>query len=220
MTPTPPSRALSRRVLIVEDERRLREMLHAAATEAGFEPVAVPSAEAALKQVDREPFAVALLDLNLPGMGGLDLCDHLHRQTPATQVVILTGFGDLDAARRAIRLEVVDFLIKPCGMDDLEQALNRAKTRWLDRLVFDDLPPAEPPAAEPDPPPPQPSAVDEPVAGRVMDVVEREAIFAALDRHRGNRTAAAADLGISVRKLYYRLRQYHRGGHAWPGPPR
>jgi DNA-binding NtrC family response regulator len=206
--------AAARRLLIVEDERRLREMLHAAATEMGLVPTVASSAEGAIRLLEHEAFSVALVDLNLPGMDGLDLCEQLHRCRPPVQVVILTGFGDLDAARRAIRLEVVDFLTKPCGMDDLEMALVRAQRRWLDRWDGP-APVAEPLAEAPVPrPPPAGAGSDAGWARPSIETVERELIVAALGRHGGNRQAAAAELGISVRKLYYRLRQYQR-----PGPP-
>lgn len=214
----PPSamgpRAASQRVLIVEDEKRLRELLHASITEMGLVPSVASSGEGALKLANQSFFALAVVDLNLPGMGGLELCERLAALRLHIQIIILTGFGDLDAARRAIRLEAVDFLTKPCSMDDLENALNRGRLRWLDRWAAG-MEPAEqfrPPAIEPqDPPPPAPlppPADDQ----SPIDQMERQMILAALARNQGNRQAAARELGISVRKIYYRLQQYHRRG--------
>jgi len=202
--------AASRRVLIVEDEHHLREMLHTSLTEMGLHPTACGTAEAALRLANRDFFAIALVDLNLPGIGGLELCEQLLARKPHIQKIILTGFGDLDSARSAIRLEVVDFLTKPCGMDDLERALNRARLRWLDRWSSQST--AEPiplpgPAEEP-----KPMVATTGESPRSMEEVEREMILASLARHNGNRQAAATDLGISVRKLYYRLQQYQRQG--------
>ena len=207
-----PPRSASQRVLIVEDEKRLRELLQASVIEMGLEPTIAASAEAAMKLVSQQFFALAVLDLNLPGMNGMELCERLHQQKPHIQVILLTGFGDLDAARQAIRLEVVDFLTKPCGMDDLEHALNRARLRWLDRwadeltadvtaTVIQELTPAV-----------SASPAAEQLTQRSMEDMERELILASLARHDGNRQAAAAELGISVRKLYYRLQQYQRLG--------
>jgi DNA-binding NtrC family response regulator len=206
--------AASRRVLIVEDERRLREMLHASVTEMGLTPTTASSAEAALKLVQQNFFALALVDLNLPGMSGLEFCERLAQLKLHVQVIILSGFGDLDAARHAIRLEVVDFLTKPCSMDDLENALNRARLRWLDRWAGGNRPAEtlkefeEPPSPAPIPPPPMIEASEQ----VSIDDMERQLILAALARHGGNRQAAALELGISVRKLYYRIQQYQRLG--------
>ena len=153
-----------------------------------------------------------MIDLNLPGMNGLDLCERLHQLKLQIQVIILTGFGDLDAARRAIRLEVVDFLIKPCSMDDLENALNRARLRWLERWADGEVPSPTLPAFEEPMQSTTASAAGELSDQISIDDMERQLILAAISRNHGNRQSAAAELGISVRKLYYRLQQYQRAG--------
>jgi DNA-binding NtrC family response regulator len=208
-----PPHAASRCVLIVEDEKRLRDMLHAAVTEMGLQSTAAASAEAALKLAAHDFFAVAMVDLNLPGMDGLEFCEQLARIKPHIQVIIVTGFGDLEAAQKAIRLQVVDFLTKPCRMDDLESALNRARQRWLDRWTNGDRPAETQADFEEAEPAASPStAATDPAEQHSIDEMERHMIMAALSRHSGNRQAAATELGISVRKLYYRIQQYQRLG--------
>lgn len=201
-------RSESSSVLIVEDDRRLCEMLRVAVSEMGLEATTAHSAEAALRIIGESHFAIALVDLNLPGKGGLDFCQLLYDQKSGTQMIILTGFADLAAAQRAIRLEAVDFLTKPCGMDELESALARARERWIDRWfgaqrsggTLSSARPFQLPRVEATPT----------TAATSMEAMERQHILATLARHNGNRESAAAELGISVRKLYYRLRQYQR----------
>jgi DNA-binding NtrC family response regulator len=210
--PSAPPRSASQRILVVEDEPRLREMLLANITEMGMEPSGTASAESALKLLDHQVFAAAIVDLNLPGMGGMDFCERVRQRWPLVQLIILTGFGDLESAKRAIRIEAVDFLTKPCGMDNLEAALGRARLRWLDRwLALADYrnPPVE---EETETEPSASSKPNSPVSPVSIDDMERKLIFAAIERHDGSREAAAAELGISVRKLYYRLRQYQQRG--------
>ena len=199
----PPSEG--RQVLLVEDETRLREMLTRAIHEMGFVPTAVPQAESALRQMDARPFDIIVLDLNLPGMNGLEFLEQAHARWPHTQAIILTGFGDLEAARQAIRLDVVDFLTKPCPLGELEVALDRARNRRLQS------------AGEPHrpsfPPPDEPRDADddmEPTAS--LEEMEQRHILSVLEKNNGNRTATAAELGISLRKLYYRLGQYQKQG--------
>ena len=120
---------VDRRVLLVEDEPRMRDMLTRATRDMEFEPTAVGTAEAGLAALEHDPFGIVVADLNLPGMQGMEMCGHIRRRWPQTQLIILTGFGDLDAARNAIRLDVADFLTKPCGLDELEGALDRALRR-------------------------------------------------------------------------------------------
>ena len=208
------ARAASRRVLVVEDERRMREMLERALASMEFRPTLAGTAEdglSKLAEAGAAGFGIVIADLNLPGMSGLDFCARVRAASPLTQIVILTGYGDLGAARRAIRLDVVDFLTKPTSLGDLEAALARALRRRHELTT----------AAAPGHVPPDlsdeedPSAADGGTAGRgpaSLRQREREMIYAALARHDGNRAAAAQELGISVRTLYYRLREYDRDG--------
>ncbi len=211
-------------VLLVEDETRLREMLLRAMREMGFEPDGAASAESALRLMDQTTYPVVIVDLNLPGAGGMEMLRSIRQRWPQTQAIILTGFGDLEAAKQAIHLDVVDFLTKPCALGDLEIALGRAFQR-LHQPPIVDLESEEAPDAQ------ATAASDEDDAAEIelqshgleftpregtealsMEDVERRTILAALEKHGGNRTAAAAELGISIRKLYYRLAQYQSKG--------
>jgi DNA-binding NtrC family response regulator len=217
------------RVLLVEDESRLRDMLQRALREMGFTPATVTSAEAAVRFLEHgaSPPGIVILDLNLPGMDGMELLATLRRRWPAVQVIILTGFGDLDAAKKAMHLDVVDFLTKPCALGDLEIALDRARSRLRPREVQERADRAArldrasrgeraEPADAPEPAHPPQSLEFTPretSPAMSLEEVERQHILAALERHRGNRNATAAELGISLRKLYYRLAQYQKQGH-------
>jgi DNA-binding NtrC family response regulator len=198
----PPSEA--REVLIVEDESRLRDMLTRAVREMGFNPAAAGSAESALREASHRQFDIAIIDLNLPGIGGLAMLERLRDSQPDVQAIVLTGFGDLDAARAAIRLDVVDFLTKPCALGTLEESLDRARRRRF-KLVDHETPT------------PQPTQFAAPVESDQqerlsLEELEQRHILAVLEKNDGNRTATAAELGISVRKLYYRIGQYQKQG--------
>lgn len=203
----PPNEA--RAVLIVEDEPRLREMLARAVREMGFNPAAVSTAEAALRAIEQRPADILILDLNLPGMNGMELLEQLHARQPDVQVIILTGFGDLEAAKRAIRLNVVDFLTKPCALGALEEAIDRARRRRF-KTIRPELPE---PDLEPESEPVRQFQIPDP-ADRSMSLEELEQrhILAVLEKNQGNRSATAAELGISLRKLYYRLGEYQKQG--------
>ncbi len=190
-------------VLIVEDEPRLRSILTEGVRECGFRATGVRTGEEALVAMQAAPCDIAILDLNLPGMDGLQCFEKLKERWPDVAVVILTGFGTLDAAQRAIRLGVVEFLTKPASLGDLEKALHRA---WRsvpapvpEHWTSDNLRPAD-----------TRSDVGATSPVRPLRDLERAWILAALERHDGNREAAASELGISVRKLYYRLSEYQQ----------
>ena len=126
-------RSQTLRVLIVEDEPRLRDLLLGAVPEMGFPAAAARTAEDGLKMMRADPHDIVLLDLQLPLMSGMEFFEQVRNEWPATQVIILTGFGDLASARRAIQLEVVEFLSKPCHLHEIESAPSRARSRIMAR---------------------------------------------------------------------------------------
>jgi DNA-binding NtrC family response regulator len=190
------------RVLIVDDEGRLRDVLTRAIGSWGFQVASARSGEEALRLMQATKFDVSILDLNLPGVSGIELFEKLRANNPDHQVIVLTGFGNLESARASIRLDVVDFLEKPCPLGELEKSLHRA-TQRLVRPMPQNLAPAEEEPAATD---------DEPV--QTLQDVEREHIIAALRRNEGNRTATAQELGISRRTLQYKLSEYQKQGFA------
>jgi DNA-binding NtrC family response regulator len=181
-------------VLIVEDEPRMRELLLRAVGGWGFDASAARSGE-------EHPPHIALLDLDLPGINGLETFEQLRQRHPDLQAIVLTGFGSLDAARKAIHLDVVEFLTKPAPLGELEHALDRAIRRLAPALpsapIVPDLMSWESSQAP----------------GQTLAEVERHHILETLNRNNGNRTATAAELGISRRTLYYKLAEYQRDGH-------
>ena len=195
------------RVLVIEDDQRYRAMLVTMLRELGCAPAPVASALEALEWLARGSADVILLDLNLPRMDGLDFLERYRRGDERTPAIILTGVGTMRAAQAAIRLGVSDFLTKPCHLGTIEAALQRVR-RQIAAAPPSPVVSAEQTATA--------QASDAGAggagAGRGLAAIERQAILDALQRHRGNRSAAAADLGISRRTLHYRLAQYRDEG--------
>lgn len=181
-------------VLVVEDEKRLRELLVDAIPDMGFSATGARSGEEALQCMDASPHDIVILDLNLPRMHGLDVLERIRQRWPLTRAIVMTAFGDLPAAQRAIHLEVVEFLTKPCPLGEIERALDHARSLRLSQAMS--------------------LRSDDVVAGDgpTLDETERAAIIAALHRSGGNRKAAAYELGISRRTLHYRLSRYREQG--------
>lgn len=202
-----PQRHPDPHVLIVEDEQRMRDLLLRSLTNWGFEASAARSAEEAMRTVEHTPPDIVLLDLNLPGMSGLQFFEALRKKQPDVQGIVLTGYASIEAAKQAVHLDVVEFLTKPFHLGEVEQALDRAMRR---------IAPPEPPIV------PDPSfaeggdafeAREDDGTPRTLEEVEREHILATLQRQGGNRTATATELGISRRTLYYKLTEYSKQGH-------
>lgn len=192
------------RVLVVEDEPRMRELLTRALNGWGFIASSVRSGEEAIRQAETQTPEIALLDLNLPGIGGLETFSTLREKLPQLQGIVLTGFASVEAARQAVHMDVVEFLTKPCHLGELERALDRAMRR---------LAPMESALREADKSAEGPTPGAE---GVTLHEMERQHILAVLERNNGNRTATAVELGISRRTLYYKLEEYQNRGFKLP----
>ena len=204
-------------VLIVEDEQRLRDLLLRSLTNWGFDASAARSAEEALRHSDVTPPDIVLLDLNLPGMDGMEFFTSLRRRRPDVQGIVLTGFATVEAAKQAVHMDMVEFLTKPCHLGEVEQALDRAVRRIAppDPVVLPDMDSSPGRGGEGNRRGPADGfeGSDESEGpARTLEEVEREHILSTLERHDGNRTATAAELGISRRTLYYKLTEYQKQG--------
>jgi DNA-binding NtrC family response regulator len=113
-------------VLFVDDDDPFREALAAELTHSGFQVEAFSDAESALREVEKRTFDVAIVDLNLPELGGEELLRLLREHAPSTEVVILTGQGTIENAVRTLKDGAYDFLTKPCNLDELEAVVRKA----------------------------------------------------------------------------------------------
>ena len=189
------------RILVVEDVAALRDIWQRALKEMGLFCMCARTGEEALEYMGNIEFGIAMLDLNLPGIQGMELFEKMRALRPDLAVIVVTGFGTLEAAQSAIKLGVVEFLTKPCGLGELEVALDRARRRFIGESKPDICVALEP---QPDASPQRPATT--------INEIERQTIIEALDRNEGNRTMTARELGISIRTLYYRLAEYQRQG--------
>src|SRR5580700_1385253 len=103
---------MAERILLVEDDPRLAEMLSEYLGQAGFRISVAPLGAAALKQLSEAEYDAVVLDLMLPDMDGLDLCRQL-RTTSDTPVLMLTGRGDAIDRIVGLELGADDYLPKP-----------------------------------------------------------------------------------------------------------
>lgn len=118
-------------IAIVEDDeligRGLNSLLLQVCPEAEDIHVFV-SAQDAIVYFDDHPFDVLLTDIEMPGINGLGLIDHLRQRCPGLLCVIITGYDSFDYARRGLQLGVLDYLLKPVDDEDLRNAMNKAKS--------------------------------------------------------------------------------------------
>lgn len=116
-------------ILIVDDEDVVRRSFAAALASDHCRAQSANDGDEALRALEREPFDVVLLDLRMPGTGGLGVLKAIKRRWPGPEVLIVTGYPSVESAKEAVRLGAFDYLVKPIGPDELLGATRRALTR-------------------------------------------------------------------------------------------
>ena len=119
---------MSPRVLLVDDDASLCETLALGLRKRGFVVEFRTAADDALRTLDADEFDVVVTDLNMRGLGGIELCERIVGSRPDVPVVVLTAFGSLDSAVAAIRAGAYDFINKPVELEVLAIAIDRAVT--------------------------------------------------------------------------------------------
>lgn len=117
-----------RRILIVDDDEQVRS-LYATYLGETYSCKTAEDAHAALEMLSREPFALVLTDVQMPGLGGIELLRKIIAQYPGTAVIMITGIDRTQRVIDAIRVGASDYLIKPCDFDVLSLCVERALER-------------------------------------------------------------------------------------------
>jgi two-component system nitrogen regulation response regulator GlnG len=124
------------RVLVADDEASIRFVLREALEEAGHEVVDVDSGDAAWRALAEGGFAIAFLDIRMPGRSGLDLIDRMREAGNDTAAVVITAQNTLENAVEAMKRGALDYLVKPFEMAEVLGAVQKAlRTRALEREV-------------------------------------------------------------------------------------
>jgi DNA-binding response OmpR family regulator/two-component sensor histidine kinase len=116
-------------VLVVDDEAGLRDMLAYSLPEKGFRVTTAASGEEALALLRAADFDLAICDLMMPGMPGVEVLRRFKDLRPATEVIMATGFATLETAVESMKLGAYDYITKPYEVDRLSAVLSRALER-------------------------------------------------------------------------------------------
>jgi DNA-binding NtrC family response regulator len=117
------------RILVVDDEGSVREILSRRLTQWGHEVVAVPGADAALAEMEKAPAQIVFSDVMMPLHDGLWLAKELRERWPATVIVAVSGAQDFQTVVKMRQHGAIDYVTKPIGREMLHQALERALAR-------------------------------------------------------------------------------------------
>ncbi len=122
------------RILIVDDEEIVRESLSGWLREDGYRVDTAPDGPTALDKVRAERWAIALVDLKMPGMDGLQVLQEIRRIRPEVAVVIMTAYATVDTAVSAMKLGAYDYLVKPFDPEEMSLMVEKiARQQALER---------------------------------------------------------------------------------------
>jgi two-component system, OmpR family, KDP operon response regulator KdpE len=137
MNPAPRSQG---KILITEDEFGLRGTLHKTLHALGFEIAEASSGERALRTIREQKFDVVLLDINMPGMGGIEACRQLRKMAPGLQILMLTVRDSEEDKVRAIDSDADDYITKPFSLPELAARIRAAVRRSMVSQPSDSTP--------------------------------------------------------------------------------
>jgi signal transduction histidine kinase len=116
-------------ILLVDDEEDIRDVLSVSITDMGYTVLEAETGEQAIgifRQIDPP---IVMTDIKMPGMDGIELLQKIKRENPDTEVVMITGHGDMDLAIKSLKFEATDFITKPINVEALEIALKRVQDK-------------------------------------------------------------------------------------------
>jgi two-component system response regulator PilR (NtrC family) len=113
------------RILVVDDERAIRDLLSEALREAGYEVLSAGGGEEASAILREENVRIAICDIKMPGMDGLELLRHIRDVSPETVVILITAYASVETAVNALRSGAFDYFLKPLIFEDIIAKISR-----------------------------------------------------------------------------------------------
>jgi signal transduction histidine kinase len=120
---------MAEKILLVDDEEGIRKVLGISLADGGYEVFTAENGEKALAIFIEQRPPIVLTDIKMPGMDGIELLKKIKAEDPDTEVVMITGHGDMDLAIQSLKFDATDFITKPINDEALEIALKRANEK-------------------------------------------------------------------------------------------
>ena len=121
--------AMEKKILLVDDEEGIRKVLGISLADSGYDVLTAENGEQALRLFAQHAPPIVLTDIKMPGIDGVTLLKNIKSENPDTEVIMITGHGDMDLAIKSLQHDATDFVTKPINDDVLEIALKRATER-------------------------------------------------------------------------------------------
>jgi two-component system NtrC family response regulator len=117
------------RILFADDETSIQELMRIELPRLGHEATVCPDGRTALAALDRTSYDCVIVDLDMPGVGGLEVIARVRETSADTETVIITGKSSLESAVTAVRQGVFDYLTKPCKLAEIQAVLERVRKK-------------------------------------------------------------------------------------------
>ncbi len=121
------------KIVVIDDEQDIREVTSVVLEDAGFEVTTACDGEEGIRVCEKFMPHIVLTDIRMPKMDGIQVLETLKEKHPDIEVIVLTAFGEIKQATRALELDASDYITKPLSDDVLFIALKRAQNRYLSR---------------------------------------------------------------------------------------
>jgi len=115
-----------RNILVVDDDKSVRTTFSSVLRKEGYRVTAVENGYEAIKAIAEESFDLALVDLRMPGLDGIEVLERIKSRRPKTRVIIYTGYGSVTTAVEAMRKGAADYLNKPFSPQELKAGVKKA----------------------------------------------------------------------------------------------
>jgi two-component system, response regulator, stage 0 sporulation protein F len=114
-----------KRILVVDDEENTRLALTRLLAREGYDVKTAANGSEALNQIRIQPVELVITDLNMPVMNGLTFLRELNREQPASNVIMITAFGEVESYLEALNLGAFEYLNKPVKLDELKKVMRK-----------------------------------------------------------------------------------------------
>ena len=120
-------------IVLIDDEADIREVTSLSLRDSGYQVETAADGRAGLDLFDKISPQIVITDIRMPRMDGLEVLEAIKQSGGDTEVIVITAFGEMDLAIRALQLDASDFITKPINDESLHLALGRARERYTSR---------------------------------------------------------------------------------------
>ncbi|MDH4318782.1 MAG: response regulator, partial [Desulfobulbaceae bacterium] len=113
------------RILLVEDDEIMRVTLHDRLKANNWQVDVATNGKEAISFLEKNTFHVIISDIKMPGLDGIRLLEHIKKNSPASDVILMTAYGSVENAVQCLKQGAADYMLKPFDMDDLTIRVNR-----------------------------------------------------------------------------------------------